>query len=81
VVSRVAREADVHPSQIYRWRAQFGLRADEEKPEFARIVVDEDACPTIAGSAITVRLAGVLVEIASHAPEALVTAPLRALAG
>lgn len=81
-VSEVARLADVHPGQLYRWRAE--LRRDVNGVSdagFARVVVAGDGVQSESGVAIRVRLGSAHVEIAGHAPGALVTATLKALVG
>lgn len=82
IVSEVARCADVHPGQLYRWRAEFGGGMDgASNAEFAQVVVGDDASPADEGAAIRVRLGCAQVEIAGHASCALVTATLKALMG
>ena len=82
IVSQVARRADVHPGQLYRWRTELGGEASSASdPGFARVVVSDDESHADEGISIRVRLGGALVEIAGHAPCALVTATLKALVG
>ena len=80
VVAQVALVVDVHPSQLYRWRAE--LRGGVAKPDnaFVRVVMTSDAPAAVAGCAIQVRLGNAFVDVADHAPAALVTATLKALA-
>ncbi len=80
VVSHVARAVDVHPSQLYRWRREFGSARNDEAQGFAQVVVHDDAGEIEAKPcAIRVRLERAEVEIADHAPAALAAAVLQAL--
>lgn len=86
IVTQVALRADVHPSQLYRWRAELGSASRAGEPGFARVVVGDDVAGAAEaraneGVAIRVRLGAAQVDIACHAPGALVTATLKALAG
>lgn len=80
VVSQVARAADVHSSQLYRWRRELGFARGDETQGFAQVVVQGNAGES--GSkpcAVRVRLERAEVEIAEHAPAALAAAVLQAL--
>lgn len=81
IVTHIARSADVHPSQLYRWRAELGSELRASEPGFARVVVAGDEVHADDGIAIRVRLGAAHVEIAGHAPSVLVTATLKALVG
>lgn len=82
IVSQVARLADVQPGQLYRWRAELGSEmSGGSDTGFARVVVSDDETHVDEGIAIRVRLGSAQVEIAGHAPCALVTATLKALVG
>lgn len=80
VVSQVARAADVHPNQLYRWRKEFGAARGGGAQGFAQVVVQGDAGESGAKPcAIRVRLGRVEVEVAEHAPPALAAAVLQVL--
>lgn len=82
IVSEVARRADVHPGQLYRWRAELGREVSGGSDAgFARVVVSGDEDYADDGIAIRVRLGAAQVDIAGHAPAALVTVALKALVG
>lgn len=82
IVSQVARQADVHPGQLYRWRAELGCEvSDVSNAGFARVVVAGAEVHADEGVAIRIRLGAAHVEIAGHAPCVLVTATLKALVG
>ena len=80
VLAHVARAADVHPSQLYRWRKEFGFTPDGGTQGFAQVVVQPDP-PEVARRACAIRvcLNGAEVEIGEHAPLPLATAVLQAL--
>jgi transposase len=80
VVSEVARQADVVPNQIYRWRDQFASRRSRKGPAFSEVVVTPSQ-PAAAGGGevIVVEFAGALVRIGATAPPPLVAAVLKAL--
>lgn len=80
IVARVAMDADVRPNQLYRWRAE--LRRCGAKPDagFAQVVMTEDSRGREERPAIRVRVGSACVDIADHAPAALVSATLKALA-
>lgn len=80
IVSRVARAVDVHPSQLYRWRTEFGMEEHAGSNEFAELVVGteyQDA--ESAAFAIQVRVNGVLVNISNDASAELVATTLKVL--
>ncbi len=81
IVTHIARSADVHPSQLYRWRAELGSELRASKPGFARVVVGSEEARVDDGIAIRVRLGAAQVDIAGHAPAALVKVALKALVG
>jgi transposase len=80
VLAHVAQDADIRPNQLYRWRAE--LRGGAAKPAagFAQVVMTADARARDERPAIRVRLGSACVDIADHAPAALVSATLKALA-
>ena len=78
VVAQVAQDADVRASQLYRWRAE--LRGGQSDAGFARVVMTPDGPGRDERLAIRVSLGHASIDIADHAPAALVTATLKALA-
>ena len=86
VVAEVARAADLSPSQIYRWRRQFGGGQREVQRDghgFAAVMVasDQDApASSQPKAAIVIEIGGAVVRIAADAPAKLVTMVLRSLA-
>lgn len=80
VVARVAMEADVRPNQLYRWRAEMRRCGPEPDAGFAQVVMTEDSHAHEESPAIRVRVGSACVDIADHAPVALVSATLKALA-
>ena len=87
VVAEVARAADLSPSQIYRWRRQFGGGQREVQRDghgFAAVMVgsDSDAAPASSPpkAAIVIEIGGAVVRVAADAPARLVTLVLRSLA-
>lgn len=91
VVAEIARAADLSPSQIYRWRRQFGgghyegdAGAGGAGPGFATLMVASDPTAVPASSqpkvAIVIEIGGAVVRIAADAPAKLVTLVLRSLA-
>ena len=84
VVSEVARRADVHPSQVYRWRQELRAVADG----FARVLIaPAETAATVADGAvcgeptIEVEFAGkARVRIPGSVPAALAAAIVKALA-
>jgi len=87
-VADVARRRDVSTSLIYTWRRQFlaakaePAQAEASEPEFAEVVMVEDAAVPGAGDrpAIVIDLmGGKRVSIFSSAPPAMVAAVLKAL--
>lgn len=82
IVSQVARRADVHPGQLYRWRAELGGELSRgSDAQFARVVVSDDETGVSGSIAIRVQIGSTQVEIAAHTPGALVSATLKALVG
>jgi transposase len=80
IVTEVARRADVHPGQIYRWRQELCSGG------FAAVVVtaDEDCGPGIAprrGEAIEIEFSGMArLRIPPSAPPGLAAAVVQVLA-
>ena len=79
VVAQVARDADVHPCQLYRWRKEFSVPEADAPDGFAQVVVRSEGSPPDRGCAIRVRVGSAQVEIAEHAPGELAAVVLRAL--
>jgi len=76
-VTEVARRADVHPNQLYRWRSDL---VAGEAPGFAAVQVQPDRDDGgLAGSVIMVELAGASVRLSASAPPALAGAVIVAL--
>ncbi|WP_316979221.1 IS66-like element accessory protein TnpA [Shumkonia mesophila] len=77
LVSHVARQADVHPSLVYRWRRDLRLGPTG----FSEVVVAPASAPSVEKtSAIEVGLAdGTRVHIPTNTPPELAAAVLRAL--
>jgi transposase len=80
VVAHVANLADLHSSLLYRWRRELRGGAANPNDAFAQVVVKPDDQARDERLAIRVRLGSASIDIADHAPVALVTATLRALA-
>lgn len=73
-VAEIAREADLRPGQIYRWRRQmFG-----DAQGFAAVAVQPDPAPP-KGAAVVVELGNIMVRLAADTPPDLATAVLRSL--
>ncbi|WP_426265392.1 transposase [Sphingomonas sp. PWP1-2] len=73
-VAEVARDADVRPSQIYRWRLQmFGAGKG-----FAAVTVHPEPSPP-TGPVIVVELGSTIVRISADASPDLTAAVLRSL--
>jgi transposase len=83
VVSALAREAGLHPSQLYKWRRQRCLR-QSVAPEFAPVrIMAETAVPGLPApvGVIEIELAtGTRLRITGAVDEATVTAALGVLA-
>ena len=80
VASAVAREAGIHPSQLYRWRQELCGRADAARG-FAAVTIAAPAMPASGGS-IEVELAGgTRLRISGGADIAMVSAVIVALTG
>ncbi len=75
-VAEIARQADLRPSQLYRWRRDL---AEPAAPGFAAITVSAEPTPTGSEAAIVVELGGAVLRIAADAPPALVAAVVRSL--
>jgi transposase len=73
-VAEIAREADLRPGQIYRWRRQmFG-----DGQGFAAVAVQPDPAPPM-GPAVVVELGSITVRLAVDTPPDLAAAVLRSL--
>lgn len=73
-VAEIAREADLRPGQIYRWRRQmFG-----DAEGFAAVAVQPDLTPPV-GSAVVVELGNIVVRISADTSPDLASAVLRSL--
>ena len=73
-VAEIAREADLRPSQIYRWRRQmFG-----DGEGFAAVTVQPDPMQPV-GSAVVVELGNIVARISADTPPDLAAAVLRSL--
>ena len=81
VISALAREAGIHPSQLYGWRRQ--LCAGGGAPAgFAAVRVAADAAGTASSGVIEVEFAnGTRLRIAGAADPATVSALIDALSG
>jgi len=79
-VSAVAREAGVHPSQLFGWRRQM---RSATPISFAPVrVAEETSAATLAGcGTIEIELAGARMRISGAVDSATLTAVLAALAG
>jgi transposase len=73
-VARVAAQADLRPSQIYRWRRDL-LGSQSMVP----VVVTGQSSEPIAEPAIVIQIRDATVRIMADAPAALINAALRAL--
>ena len=73
-VAEIARDADIRPGQIYRWRRQMFGGAEG----FAAVAIQPDR-PSEAGPAIIVELGGAVVRIAADTSLDLALAVLRSL--
>jgi transposase len=81
-VSAIAREAGVHPSQLWGWRRQ--LRATATPTSFApvRVAAEGSSIAAVAGcGTIEIELAGARMRISGAVDPATLTAVLSALAG
>ncbi len=80
VVSEVARQADLSPGQIYRWRAELAGRRTCKSQSFMEVMVTPpDRVGAERAEVIVVELGGALVRICAKAPPPLVAAVLNAL--
>jgi len=73
-VAEIAREADIRPGQIYRWRRQMFGAAEG----FAAVAIEPDAAPP-AGPTIIVELGTVVVRISAGTSPDLAAAVLGSL--
>lgn len=73
-VAEIAREADLRPGQIYRWRRQMLGCAEG----FAAVAVQPDRV-SLAGPAVVVELGTIVVRIWAATPPGLAAAVLRSL--
>lgn len=73
-VAQIARQADLRPGQIYRWRRH--MIGDAEG--FAAVAVQPDPAPPM-GPAVVVELGNIMVRIAADTPPDLAAAVLRSL--
>jgi transposase len=85
MVSAIAREAGIHPTQLYRWRRQFCVRP-QASPAFAavRIASEASAASGLCGSpgAIEIEFAsGARLRITGTVDAATVSAAVAAMAG
>ncbi len=74
-VSQVAAQADIRPSQIYRWRRDLAVSDSQLVP----VVVTGRAEVPARGAALLIELRDATVHVMADAPAALVTATMRAL--
>lgn len=82
-VARVARDADLRPSQIYRWRRDLEREASagmSAEPGFAPLLIHAagDDVRRIGGG-IIVEVGGAVVRIAADVSPALASAVVRSL--
>ncbi len=76
-VSEIARQADIRPSQLFRWRRDLDESASGG---FAAVTIATDRAETSSsGSAVVVEMGGVLVRVAADASPTLVATVLRSL--
>lgn len=78
-VFHIAREADVAPSLIYKWRKFFGVKALERPTGFAAVSVTPDGPQDHASPVMVIEVGRVTVRVGAGAPPSLVTAALREL--
>jgi transposase len=81
-VATVAREAGIHPSQLWGWRRQ--LRAATSRTGFAPVRIATEALPLAAGAScgvIEIELAAARLRISGAVEPATLAAVLSALAG
>jgi transposase len=74
-VAEIARQADLRPGQIYRWRRQMEGAAQG----FAEVQVQQADPPPVTGSAIIVEFARAIVRIPAGASPGLVSVVLRSI--
>lgn len=75
-VAEIARQADLRPSQLYRWRRDL---AGAKGPGFAAVTVRAEPGSIGSAAAIVVEFGGAVLRIAADAPPALVAAVVRSL--
>lgn len=75
-VAQIARQADLRPSQLYRWRRDL---AEPAAPGFAALTVSIEPEPTVAGAVVVLEIGGAVLRIAGDAPPALVAVVVRSL--
>lgn len=75
-VAEIARQVDLRPSQLYRWRRDL---AEPAASGFAALTVSIDPEPAAAGAAVVLEIGGAVLRIAGDAPPALVAAVVRSL--
>jgi len=81
-VATVAREAGIHPSQLWGWRRQ--LRAAASRTGFAPVRIAVEEPPIVVGAGcgtIEIELSGTRLRIAGAVDPTMLTAVLNALAG
>lgn len=83
-VAHVARQADLRPSQIYRWRRDLErdrAAALASEPGFAPVMLRaEDAAAVCVEHGIVIELRGAVVRIAADVSPSLASAVVRSLA-
>jgi len=81
VVSALAREAGLHPSQLYGWRRQLCAR-EGATTDFAAVRIAADAAGTAASGLIEIEFAnGTRLRIAGAADPTTVSTLIDALSG
>ena len=78
-VTIFSQDAEVHPNQLYRWRAALRMSGPKPDAGFAQVVMNVDGPVRDERPAIRVRVGRACVDIAEHAPAALVSVTLKAL--
>ena len=81
VVTALAREAGIHPSQLYGWRRQLGARR-EARADFVAVRTAAEAAGSATAGLIEIEFAnGTRMRIAGAADTATVSALIEALSG
>ncbi|MDX7953973.1 transposase [Lichenihabitans sp. Uapishka_5] len=75
-VARIARRADLRPSQLYRWRRDLAKPA---ATAFAAVTVSPEPLPVAEQPVLVVELGGAVLRIAANASPALVSTAIRSL--